>query len=94
MNFKNLTNIIIIFYIFQNIPPKQLSHQNQECPINYDNSIFFSSLEHPEHMFYKKNVILTHQKSTLLFYRIILQYFIYKMFYYSILYIKIIFTTY
>ena len=40
-----------------------------------------------------KNVILTHQKSTLLFYHIILQHLIYQMFYYSILYIKMIFTT-
>ena len=36
---------------------------------------------------------MTYQKLTLLFYCIILQHFIYKMFYYSILYIKIIFTT-
>ena len=41
----------------------------------------------------KKNVILTYQKLTLLFYYIILQYRIYQMFYHSILYIKIIFTT-
>ena len=41
----------------------------------------------------KKNVILTHQKPTLLIYHIILQYLIYQMFYHSILYIKIIFTT-
>ena len=41
----------------------------------------------------RKNAILTHQKPTLLFYHIILQYLIYQMFYHSILYIKIIFTT-
>ena len=41
----------------------------------------------------KKNVILTHQKPSLLFYHIILQHLIYQMFYHSILYIKIIFTT-
>ena len=40
-----------------------------------------------------KNAILTHQKSTLLFYYTILQYLIYQIFYHSILYIKIIFTT-
>ena len=39
----------------------------------------------------KKNVILTHQKPTLLFYHIILQHPIYQMFYHSILYIKIIY---
>ena len=38
-----------------------------------------------------KNFILTHQKYTLLFYHIILQYPIYQMFYHSILYIKIIY---
>ena len=43
-------------------------------------------------MFYK-NAILTRQKPTLLFYHIILQHLIYQMFYHSILYIKIIFTT-
>ena len=41
-----------------------------------------------------KNAILTHQKPTLLFYYIILQYLIYWMFYPLIIYIKIIFTTY
>ena len=40
-----------------------------------------------------KKVILTHQKPTLLFYHIILQHPIYQMFYHSIIYIKIIFTT-
>ena len=38
-----------------------------------------------------KNVILTHQKPTLLFYHIILQYTIYQMFYSFILNIKIIY---
>ena len=41
-----------------------------------------------------KNTILTHQKPTLLFYHIILQHSIYQIFYHSILYIKIIYTTY
>ena len=44
-------------------------------------------------MLQKKKAILTHQKPTLLFYHIILQHHIYQMFYRSILYIKIIFTT-
>ena len=42
----------------------------------------------------KNYVILSHQMPTLLFYHIILQHLIYQMFYNSILYIKIIFTTY
>ena len=41
----------------------------------------------------KKNVILPHQRPTLLFYHIILQHLIYQIFYHSILYIKIIVTT-
>ena len=41
----------------------------------------------------KNYAILPHQMLTLLFYHIILQYLIYQMFYNSILYIKIIFTT-
>ena len=41
----------------------------------------------------KKNAILPHQTPTLLFYHIILQHRIYQMFYPSILYIKIIFST-
>ena len=41
----------------------------------------------------KKKSHFAYQKSTLLFYNIILQYLIYQMFYHSILYIKITFTT-
>ena len=41
----------------------------------------------------KKKSHFAYQKPTLLFYNIILQYLIYQMFYHSILYIKIIFTT-
>ena len=55
-------------------------------------SFFLTKLEH-FHQFSHKNAILTHQKSTLSFQHIILQYSIYQMFYPSILYIKIIFTT-
>ena len=55
-------------------------------------SFFLTKLEH-FHQFSHKNAILTHQKSTLSFQHIILQYSIYQMFYLSILYIKIIFTT-
>ena len=42
-------------------------------------------------IFFFLNVILTHQKPTLLFYHIILQYPIYYIFYPSILHIKIIY---
>ena len=38
----------------------------------------------------KKNIIWTHQKPTLLFYHIIIQYLIYQVFYHSILYIYIL----